>query len=626
MSDRAQFSTEELAAALTELPDEIVDFRPKQVECLQAMLQYSQTFLNMATGGGKTVIYQAYPILISNRQIKFNKEPVFTLVVEPLRSIIVQQASAAHDASCVYMDETTTANDLKEILKSTTLRCLYCCPESIAARSKTIVALLSDKLCLIAVDEAHLITGIESSFRKDFLDMLNYFPRHIKQLYLSGTFLSKELTDLKRAIPTVGNAAEDQYVSTTISDSVDRPNVCYLETHCKFSSSHYMELRWIIDYVQYCVKNNIPEMEMKPIMIYVKTRNQCNDITTFLLKNLDSDCVGKFHSRIGGKEEYRAIFIGEFAKNVSKYIVTVTTSALGAGLHKLNIYFLLLWGFPRKFVDALQMMGRASRDPSLQGVVIAYYFAKEADKLQESCNSFCNLDSCRRKFILSQYDVDCQERGDRLPQGKCCDNCWNLELLPGADERNLRSKITQMLGVGNMPQITGIWHFPNPHKEIVLKISKPRTVTAQRQNEMDGVGKAVGKTLSDIRKRDHATSPLHVIGIYPRQIANIMNATRERLLDKSKFTDLIRLNNVESPYINELYDSVCVYLYANNPLPLVSSSSSSISSSSSSHSLIACSEKKRKVDARAAAAAAWSTRPSRQTQPKKKKKNNTEEE
>jgi superfamily II DNA helicase RecQ len=188
MSDSVRmFSRHELAAAVSELSDEIVTFRPKQEECLQAILKYRQTFLNMATNGGKTAVIQTYPILISNRKT----EPCFSLVVQPLRSIIVQQASPDPNATCVYMEEKTSLVDLKKILASTTLRCLYCCPESFDRKIKDLMSaiLSSEKLCLIAVDEAHMITVVDSSFRKDFLGMLPLFPRHIKQLYLSGNII-----------------------------------------------------------------------------------------------------------------------------------------------------------------------------------------------------------------------------------------------------------------------------------------------------------------------------------------------------------------------------------------------------------------------------------------------------
>jgi superfamily II DNA helicase RecQ len=322
-----------------------------------------------------------------------------------------------------------------------------------------------------------------------------------------------------------------------------------------------MELSWIVDYLRYCYENNIPKADIKPIVVYVKTRNECSDIVKFLLKNVpQGDCIGKFHSKIGGMEEYRATFIEEFAQTVPRYLVTVTTLALGAGVHKVNIYLLVLWGFPRKFVDALQMMGRACRDSNVVGVVVAYYFAKDADTLEASCNMFCNIETCRRIFILEHYDQDCREPGHRL--GNCCDICLEI---PRDDGEQVRCLITKILGVDILPESTGLWHFP-VLSELVQKISKPRNITAFRQDEMNGVTKAVEKTIADMRNEGKFDT-LHAMGIHDRQIENITNSPREKLLGKSKFTALLTLKGKECLHTTQLYDSVCVYFSA-NPVPL----------------------------------------------------------
>lgn len=154
-----QISAEELQRSLHSAADRlgINDFHPQQRSALEAFLRGHDVFVNLPTGFGKSLIFQAAPFCWDFLRQSAGS---IAIVISPLTALMHDQLNSLKrkgiSAACLTRD---TTPETKSAINKGQFSLVYASPEamSVSARALLSTDVYKKNLCGIFVDESHCI-------------------------------------------------------------------------------------------------------------------------------------------------------------------------------------------------------------------------------------------------------------------------------------------------------------------------------------------------------------------------------------------------------------------------------------------------------------------------------------
>lgn len=346
------------------------NFRPKQEDIINSVLNNNDTLALLPTGGGKSICFQV-PALIKDG---------LCLVVTPLISLMRDQVDNLNkiNVKADTLDSGKSKEELKQAIDNAIynkIKFLYVSPE----RLKTNLLLLNlDKLnvSLIVVDEAHCISQWGYDFRPAYLDinLLRQRLPNIPVIALTATATLDVVNDIQEKLSFKSK--------NVIRTSFERENLAYLV---------YYEENKLNRLVQIC-------KQFKGTgIVYVNSRKKTEEIAKLLQRNKIS--ADYYHAGLNSFERQKRQDL--WKKDVIKVIVA--TSAFGMGIDKSDVRFVVHIEIPQNLESYFQEAGRAGRDGKESFSVVLY------DKTDiDNVISKYNMSYPNKRIIANVYEELCE--------------------------------------------------------------------------------------------------------------------------------------------------------------------------------------------------------------------------
>ena len=378
-------------------------FRKGQQQVIEGVLSGKNTMCIMPTGGGKSICYQIPALTLKGT----------TLVISPLISLMKDQVDALLQmgVSATYINSSLsyaeTSKRIRNIIAGK-FKLLYIAPERLEDPD-FVETLRKVTIPLVAVDEAHCISGWGHDFRpsyryiQNFINELSYDPVVLALTATATTLVRQDICQLLNIPPR-------NEIMTTFA----RQNLAF-----KVLKGENNDL---------FLKDYISKNQNEVGIIYAATRKNVDQIYNRLKQA--NIAVAKYHAGLSQeeREKHQEAFLFD------KVNVIVATSAFGMGIDKSNVRYVIHYQIPKNMESYYQEAGRAGRD-GMDSECILFYrpqdvqvqrylieqsanrdrFSNELEKLQAMVD-YCHTEGCLQTSILNYFGefsaTDCKQCGN----------------------------------------------------------------------------------------------------------------------------------------------------------------------------------------------------------------------
>ncbi len=325
------------------------NFRPRQEEIIEAILQKKDVLALLPTGGGKSICYQV-PALMQEG-ICIVVTPLVALMkdqVDQLKKLGIK-AYALHSGMSKREIDVTLDNCIYGPVKL-----LYVAPERLQSEL-FIQRSLQMNINLLAIDEAHCISQWGYDFRPSYL----------------------QIKEFREKIPTVPCLAVTATGTPKVQDDI--------LVKLNFKDYQKFQGSFIRKKLSFSVRKtedknqkilDILEKVGGSTIIYVNKRKSTKELSVWL--NHNNISANFYHG--GLSHDSRVRKQEEWMLNLSR--VMVSTNAFGMGINKPDVRLIIHYDIPPNLESYYQEAGRAGRDNKVAFSVILFQNSDESIQKQ----------------------------------------------------------------------------------------------------------------------------------------------------------------------------------------------------------------------------------------------------
>lgn len=379
-------------------------FRKGQSEIISNILKKRDCLAILPTGAGKSICYQI-PALIFNS---------LTIVISPLISLMKDQVDKLNKKNIpsIYVNSNMSKIEYTQIMKNIRLdkyKIIYIAPERLD--NKDFLEIIKNtSISLIAIDEAHCVSGWGHDFRKSYLNIYKFIsllsPRPV-----IAAFTATATKLVKKDIITILNLRDPFTLTTTFN----RENLSF------FIESPINKTEFILNFLE---NNNLDSG-----IIYCNSRKNVDFLYDYL--SLKGYNASKYHAGLTSfeRDKYQNLFISNKCK------IMIATNAFGMGIDKPDIRYVIHYNMPKNIEGYYQEAGRAGRDGKPSKCILLFSYddiftnkflieksAKNKSYILDyqrlnSMIDYCNTKKCLRSYLLNYFGEN--------SINKNCGNCGN---------------------------------------------------------------------------------------------------------------------------------------------------------------------------------------------------------
>ncbi len=328
-------------------------FYDEQWAAIEKLFAGKRVLLIEKTGFGKSLCFQFPAIQFSG----------ITVVFSPLIALMRDQVNALNEKgiSARYINSEQSREENSRVIQEALqgkIKILYIAPER-QENTEWIEATRKMNLSMVVIDEAHTISVWGHDFRPAFrriVNLVNLLPQNFPVLATTATATERVQKDIERQIS--GNI-------TTIRGSLLREN---FELYVIKVKSEDEKLLWLAE--------NLPKLEGTGI-IYTGTR-------------VNTEIYSRWFGFLGlNTTEYNAGLDAESRKEIEKGLMSnrwkavISTNALGMGIDKSDIRFIIHTQIPVSPIHYYQEIGRAGRDGKPAKLILFYNNTEDEKGIEE---------------------------------------------------------------------------------------------------------------------------------------------------------------------------------------------------------------------------------------------------
>ena len=331
-----------------------------QVEAISTLFYEQRDLLLLAkTGFGKSLIFQLAPFL--------SARPGVVLTLMPLKLLQAEQSEMINripqGRGIVLNGENNNKRVLEDIAQGGYTH-VFTSPEiALSKKFKNCIldqTSFTDRLCLLAVDEIHLVEEWGKNFRPMYAEIEKVrkrIPCHVPLLGVSAT-LTKSVRS--RVLEKAGFLPNYHLMQT----SLDRPEIMQIHRFMEYPKSSCLDLQFILPPVAkkagdiqktIIFVNSVPEIQevIRVIQSWMEKLGYPEESMKWIrpyhsaMSEWDKNLIAKAFSIAGDKN--------------TECTIIVATDAYGMGINNPDVRLVIQWDIPMTFDSMIQQISRAER-------------------------------------------------------------------------------------------------------------------------------------------------------------------------------------------------------------------------------------------------------------------------